>query len=68
MGTDPWGEPYRYRILSADEPQAVRVLVWSGGPNKRVETADLENEEAPVKGQPVYFGDDMGVLLRVSQK
>lgn len=68
MGTDPWGEPYRYRILSVDQPGAVRVLIWSGGPNKRVETADLDNEESSVKEQPVYFGDDMGVLLRVSQK
>lgn len=67
MGIDPWGEPYRYRILSAGAPGAVRVLIWSGGPNKKVETANLDDEEIQVSEQPVYFGDDMGVLLRVSQ-
>lgn len=67
MGLDPWGQPYHYRILSADQSGKVRILVWSGGPNKKIETADLDNEEAALKEQPVYSGDDMGVLLSMAQ-
>lgn len=66
MGTDPWGEPYHYRILSSEKSK-VRILVWSAGPNQKIETADLDNEEAHIKEQPVYSGDDMGVILTVNQ-
>ncbi len=31
--------------------------------NQKIETAELDNEDAHVKEQPVYSGDDMGVLL-----
>lgn len=67
MGTDPWGEPFRYRILPAEKAGVVRVLIWSGGPNRKMETAELVDEKAPIKEQPVYFGDDIGVLLSVAQ-
>lgn len=67
MGMDPWGEPYRYRILSTEKSGSIRVLVWSSGPNKRVETKNLENEDVSVQGQPIYSGDDMGVVLSVAQ-
>lgn len=66
MGTDPWGAPFRYRILSADKSGNVRILVWSTGPNQKVETADLDNEEAVIAGQPTYAGDDIGVLLSMT--
>lgn len=66
MGTDPWGAPYRYRILSADKSGKVRILVWSSGPNQKVETVDLDNEEAVIAGQPTYAGDDIGVLLSMT--
>lgn len=68
MGVDPWGEPYHYRILSADRSAGkVRILVWSAGPNKKVETKDLDNDEVSMNDQPAYTGDDMGVLLSVTQ-
>ncbi|MEK2643861.1 hypothetical protein [Bdellovibrio sp. BCCA] len=67
MGIDPWGQPYHYRILSTDSLGRVRILVWSAGPNQKIETADLDNEDAAVKEQPVYSGDDMGVLLSMAQ-
>lgn len=67
MGVDPWGQPYRYRILSADKSGKVRILVWSTGPNQKVETVALDDEESPIKEQPLYSGDDMGVLLSMSQ-
>ncbi|WP_415061262.1 hypothetical protein [Bdellovibrio sp.] len=67
MGTDPWGMPFRYRILSSDKAGHVRILVWSSGPNKKAETVALDNEEVAVTAQPVYSGDDVGVLLSVTQ-
>lgn len=68
MGADPWGEPYYYRIIQTGRADTIRVLVWSSGPNKKVETTVLQDEDAPIKNQPVYLGDDMGVLLSVAQK
>ena len=66
MGFDPWGQPYRYRILASDSSQ-VRILVWSSGPNLKIETADLDDETKPLTKQPSYSGDDIGVVLSVSQ-
>ena len=69
MGTDPWGQAYHYRILPslADQPKKIRILVWSSGPNKKVETPDLENEDKKISAQPLYQGDDVGVVLSMSQ-
>jgi len=67
MGTDPWGQPFHYRILAPSAQGKVRILVWSAGPNQKVETPNLDNEEAAIHEQPVYSGDDMGVLLSMSQ-
>jgi type II secretory pathway pseudopilin PulG len=68
MGTDPWGTPFHYRILSADKAGNVRILVWSSGPNQKVETAKLDDEDIPIQGQPTYAGDDIGVLLSMTHK
>jgi len=67
MGTDPWGQPYHYRILSAADAAKVRILVWSTGPNQKIETVALEDEEQSVPQQPSYAGDDLGVVLSVTQ-
>lgn len=67
MGMDPWGQPYHYRILSAPKVEGkIRILVWSAGPNKKVDTAHLEDEAKPLDPHPQYKGDDLGVLLSVS--
>ncbi len=67
MGLDPWGSAYHYRILSADDRGSVRILVWSAGPNKIMESTDLDNENNPLRTQPSYSGDDIGVLLSMAQ-
>lgn len=67
MGTDPWGQPYRYRIIPETVASGkIRILVWSSGPNKKIETAALDDEAKPLDNQPLYQGDDLGVLLSVS--
>lgn len=67
MGVDPWGEPYHYRLLSSDKAGFIRVLVWSSGPNKKLETNESIKEDVAQMGQPVYAGDDIGVVLSMSQ-
>lgn len=67
MGTDPWGQPYHYRILSSSDAPKVRILVWSAGPNQKVETAALDDEGQVLSHQPSYSGDDLGVILSVTQ-
>ncbi|WP_413559406.1 hypothetical protein [Bdellovibrio sp. HCB209] len=68
MGTDPWGQPYRYRVLpNAERSSNIRILVWSSGPNAKVESKDLDNEDKKISGQPSFGGDDIGVVLSMSQ-
>lgn len=67
MGSDPWGHPYHYRVLSTDQSKNIRILVWSSGPNGKIETADLDNEDKKLTAQPTYEGDDVGVVLSMSQ-
>ena len=67
MGNDPWGRPYHYRILSAEKSKPMRILVWSDGPNKKSETPDLDNEAKKIVGQPAFNGDDIGVVLSMTQ-
>ncbi len=67
VGKDPWGQPYRYRILGADQDHKIRILVWSAGANGKVDSQDLDNEDKVLPHQPTYAGDDLGVILSVAQ-
>lgn len=62
IGNDPWGQPYRYKILSAAVEQ-LKVQIWSAGPNKRFETADQ-----PGVAADIYTGDDVGIILSMKHK
>ncbi len=62
IGSDPWGQPYRYKILSAaNEP--LKIQVWSAGPNKAFETKDDSGV-----GADSYTGDDVGIILSLNHK
>lgn len=66
IGNDPWGQPYRYKILSAnlqsaDEP--MKVQIWSAGPNKLFETDDK-----PGSAAESYIGDDVGLVLSMNRR
>ncbi len=65
MGLDPWGQPFHYRILSADQNK-LRVLVWSSGPNQSVESNELVDEDFKLSTQPTFSGDDIGVVMMMS--
>jgi len=62
IGNDPWGQPYRYKILSSTGEQ-MRVQIWSAGPNKIFETDDK-----PGTAAESYIGDDVGVVLSMNHK
>lgn len=66
MGADPWGQPYHYKIISADRIQGVKVVVWSAGPNMKIETAELQSENTEIVKQPSYSGDDLGVVINMA--
>lgn len=57
IGNDPWGQPYRYKIVSA-KTDRLKVQIWSAGPNKKFETNDI-----PDLAAESYLGDDVGVVL-----
>ncbi len=64
IGNDPWGQPYRYKILSASTTntgEPMKVQIWSAGPNKIFETDDK-----PGAAAATYTGDDVGVVLSVN--
>ncbi len=67
MGTDPWDQPYHYRILSPENAKTIEVLVWSTGPNQRSDSSDLDDESMLPSKKPKYGGDDDGVLLKVNE-
>lgn len=62
IGNDPWGQPYRYKILSAYGDQ-LKVQIWSAGPNKAFETKD-----EPGAAADIYVGDDVGIVLALSDR
>lgn len=66
VGKDPWGGAYHYRLFDAAESQ-IKIVVWSLGPNQKVDTLELDNEEKKLAGQPIYQGDDLGVVLTIRQ-
>lgn len=69
IGSDPWGQPYRYRVLnhaakSADKKaQDYSLVVWSGGPNKKADTKEenLDSDRDDFSAQ--FEGDDVGVVV-----
>jgi hypothetical protein len=62
LGTDPWGQPYRYKILNAAKDQ-LKVQIWSAGPNRSFETTDLDGVAAEF-----YGGDDVGIVLSMTHR
>jgi type II secretory pathway pseudopilin PulG len=65
VGLDPWGHPYHYKLLKANENQLAKILVWSMGPNGKSETADDVIESNRDSRSPQFSGDDLGIMLSV---
>ena len=67
MSSDPWGQPYHYKILPSEDLKSTRILVWSAGPNQKTDTSILIDESRPVTKKPIFAGDDLGIVLTVYQ-
>lgn len=68
IGMDPWGQPYRYRVLknvakTTNENPKYNVVVWSSGPNKRADTRDANLDSDRDDFDAKFDGDDVGVVV-----
>ncbi len=63
IGRDPWGRAYQYTVLSSQPDRNPVVLVWSSGPNGRLETETERLTQDEVSGFR-FNGDDLGFLDR----
>lgn len=63
ISKDPWGTPYRYRILKSQNGK-VKVMVLSAGANKKFESDFFQNETF---SKP-FSGDDVGFVYDSSKQ
>lgn len=63
IGTDPWGNPFHYRVLKNLYGQPTHLVVWSRGSNSRQDTSEYEFESQ--KGEVHFSGDDLGYILEI---
>lgn len=64
MGTDPWGQSFRYRLIFNEKVNKRKIIVWSMGANGKVDTPLLANEDQFIK-EVNYLGDDFGFELQM---
>lgn len=62
---DPWGQPYQQMVLRNAYGQITHILVWSFGPNGRLDTSNLKPRENGGVMAVVFDGDDVGALTAV---
>ncbi len=61
MGKDPWGNPYFYTVLGRPTDAGSTIVVWSGGPNGRVDSNIDDLSE--LSARSFHFrGDDVGFI------
>jgi len=55
---DPWGEPYMVHVLRDEKGSETHLLVWSLGPNRRLDS-DFHDKKI---GAINFQGDDLGAV------
>ena len=61
MGKDPWGHPYFYTVLGKPTAANPTIVVWSEGPNGRLDSnIDSLSEETARSFR--FHGDDIGFI------
>lgn len=71
IGHDPWGQPFQYRFVEGEKGQWSHLIVWSAGPDSRLEKAISEWSTRELVGfrsgqQQVHMGDDVGLVIALS--
>jgi competence protein ComGC len=58
VGTDPWGNPFHYRVLKDIYGRPTHLVVWSVGSNSKQDTTEyqFDSDHGIVK----FAGDDVG--------
>lgn len=63
IGKDPWGRPYFYSVLGEPTDQSPTIVVWSEGPDGRMETDISElSDKNPEAFR--FKGDDVGFVSK----
>jgi hypothetical protein len=65
IGVDPWGHPFKFKLLKAKDHQISKIIVWSSGPNGTAETQSEVLESNREIRQPHFTGDDVGIMISV---
>ena len=61
IGRDPWGHEFHYSILGNPSDPHPTIVVWSDGPNGKLESNIGEIDERHPKGFH-FKGDDIGYV------
>ena len=61
MGKDPWGRPYFYTVLGKPTDPNSTIVVWSEGPNGKLESKIDDLNDSNVRSFH-FRGDDVGFI------
>lgn len=67
MGKDPWGNPFRYRVINRTPSSKQKIFVWSSGPNGVFDSREL-TETGSREDAIQFFGDDVGFVQVMAQE
>ncbi len=64
LGKDPWGQPFHYKLVRANDGRASRIVVWSDGADKKSDNALSDSDIAlNLSSDDIRFqGDDVGFV------
>jgi hypothetical protein len=65
IGKDPWGKPYFYSVLGVPNEPNPTIVVWSEGPNARMES-DLGRLSDKHPEDFHFQGDDVGYVSKAN--
>lgn len=62
IGKDPWGQPFNYTVLGNPTAPNSTVVVWSSGPNGKLESK-IDEIGRSGSGTTHFRGDDIGFIM-----
>ena len=64
IGLDPWGQPFRFRIMN-EFGTVPQIVVWSFGPNGKFDSSEEEFVSIQDVSGSFSQGDDLGFILPI---
>ncbi len=65
VGADPWGHQYHFKFFNLGGNDQTKILVWSAGPNGKVDSDDKTIDSIRDSLNPTFLGDDLGIAILV---